>query len=104
MSVVHVQTTIQTILGVVDDEGNVIQKVPVNLEVQKLEEQLFRDAVAHLLSAKAKLAESEAEIKAAQEDKPVKGERAAQEGSPKAVSKKSTRPVKEKVEKTDKTK
>lgn len=63
MSVVHIQTTIQTILGVVDDQGNVVQKVPVNLEVQKLEEQLFRDAALHILSAKEQLVESEAGVK-----------------------------------------
>jgi hypothetical protein len=50
--VIHVQTTIQTILGVLDENGNVIQKQPLNVEVSVLSVEAFTEAVNVLLKAK----------------------------------------------------
>jgi hypothetical protein len=83
--VVHVQTTLQTIFGVLDDQGNVVQKVPVNLEIQKLDPALFHEACNHLLASKVKLEEQVAGAEGTDEE--VVGEEA-----PKAT--KSRRSVK----------
>ena len=51
--VIHVQTTVQTILGVLDEDGNVFQKQPLNVEVSVLNVEAFTEAVNALLKAKS---------------------------------------------------
>lgn len=41
---VHVQTTIQTIFGTLDDDGNVIPQQPVTVGVRKFSEDAFAEA------------------------------------------------------------
>lgn len=55
--IVHVQTNIQTILGVLDDDGNVVQKQPLNVEVGVLSINAFTEAVNALLKAKSEAQE-----------------------------------------------
>lgn len=56
MKIVHVQTTIQTVFGYLD-EDDVVRKQPVNLELGKLSEKDFADALAKLTEIKTKLGE-----------------------------------------------
>jgi hypothetical protein len=52
MTVVHIQTTIQTILGVLDDNGNIIQKQPVNVEVSVLSTEAFAESARAIIKAR----------------------------------------------------
>lgn len=49
---IHIQTIINTVFGELDDEGNVIKKVPLQLEVNKLSRDQFLAALEHLLKLK----------------------------------------------------
>lgn len=53
--IIHVQTTVQTVFGQLDEEGNVVATFPVNLQIQKLEPAAFAAAHEHLLKTKAQL-------------------------------------------------
>jgi hypothetical protein len=57
--IVHIQTSIQTVFGVVNEDGDTVQQVPVNLTIPALKGELFTAAVEHLVAQKAKLAEGE---------------------------------------------
>jgi hypothetical protein len=55
-NVIAIQTTIQTVFGEVDENGDVTRKVPAQVDVLLTEEQ-FLDALRQLKEAKAKLSE-----------------------------------------------
>ncbi len=55
-TIVHLQTVIQTVFVEVDDEGNVVKKTPYNVEVPKLDENLFVEAVKTLVKLRSELA------------------------------------------------
>lgn len=44
MRVVHVQTTIQTVFGVLDEDGNVIPQPPVTVPVYRFTPEAFTEA------------------------------------------------------------
>ena len=52
---IHIQTNISTILGILDDEGNVVKKQPVSVEVAKLDRESFLQALQAILNAKQQL-------------------------------------------------
>lgn len=56
--IVHIQTTIQTVFGVVDEHGDTVQQVPVTMTLNALKPDLFEAAAKELLGQKAKLAET----------------------------------------------
>lgn len=58
MKVVTIQTTIQTIFGILDEDGDISQKQPVSLELQKLNQESFNEALTQLLTAKEKIKEN----------------------------------------------
>jgi len=41
---IHVQTTIQTVFGTLDDDGNVIPREPVTVGVRRFSEEAFTEA------------------------------------------------------------
>ena len=55
MKIIHIQTNIQSIFGVLDDNGDVISKQPINLEVGKLNESSFVEVLNQLTLAKQNL-------------------------------------------------
>jgi len=55
MKIIHIQTTIQAVFGVLDDNGDVISKQPVNFELNKLNEAAFQEALDQLVIAKQNL-------------------------------------------------
>jgi hypothetical protein len=62
MRVVHVQTTIQTVFGVLDDDGNVIPQEPVTVQVSRFASDSFVEAYTAIAGARDKaLANSAAE-------------------------------------------
>lgn len=50
--VIHIQTVVQTIMGILDDDGNVIEKKPLQMEVPKFERMEFAYAFDKLLDAR----------------------------------------------------
>jgi hypothetical protein len=57
MKIVTVQTTLQTIFGVLDEDGNIFNKQTVTAEISKLKEEDFTATVNRLIEIKNKLAE-----------------------------------------------
>ncbi|MCO6459281.1 MAG: hypothetical protein J5I93_28560 [Pirellulaceae bacterium] len=57
MKVIHLQTTVQTIFGKLDEHGNVTQKIPVNIEVNQLTEETFAKLAQELSKTWGKLKE-----------------------------------------------
>jgi hypothetical protein len=57
--VVHIQTVVQTVFGIVDDEGNVIQKVPLSAELPAFKPELLNELAAQMAEVKAKLERGE---------------------------------------------
>lgn len=55
MKIVHIQTTMQTILGKLDENGDVIEKIPLSIEVPKLTLEAFEQALKQLIEAREKL-------------------------------------------------
>ncbi len=53
--VVHVQTTVQSIFGILDECGNIVNKQPVNFEVSRLDQASFSEALAKLLEVRKTL-------------------------------------------------
>ena len=52
MRTVHIQTTIQTVFGVLDDDGNVAPQQPVVVNVGKLSEESFAEAFTVITKAR----------------------------------------------------
>lgn len=62
MRVVHVQTQIQTVFGVIDDDGNVIAREPIGVAVQRFAPEAFLEAYGLVEQARnAAAAEGEPE-------------------------------------------
>lgn len=57
--VVHVQTTIQTVFGVLDDDGNVMPQQPIVAQVRRFDADSFTEA--HAVIAKERDAAHEAQ-------------------------------------------
>lgn len=56
-SVVVIETIVQTVLGIVDEEGNVVETLPLSVKVAKLEESLFLKALEVMKDHKNKAIE-----------------------------------------------
>jgi hypothetical protein len=52
MNLVHMQTTIQTVFGVVDDDGNAIPQQPVTATVGKFSSEAFAEAYTAIAQAR----------------------------------------------------
>jgi hypothetical protein len=50
--IVHVQTTVQTVFGVLDDDGNVIPQQPVTVNVGLFKPEAFTEAYAAIAQAR----------------------------------------------------
>lgn len=46
--VIHIITNIQTIFGRLDEEGNVVENVPVTLQINNLRDETFLEAAVEL--------------------------------------------------------
>lgn len=57
MNIIHVETSIQAVFGVLDDEGNVVGRHPVNLSVPKHSQENFTEALRVLVEARKELTE-----------------------------------------------
>jgi ribosomal protein L4 len=79
MKLIHMQTTISTVFGVLDDDGNAIPQQPITVQVQRFDANAFKDA--HGVVARARdeaLAASEQESG----DTPNRAARRAAAGKP----------------------
>jgi hypothetical protein len=56
--VVHVQTTVQTVFGVLDDQGNVIPQQPVTVTVGLFNPEAFAEAYEAIAQARDEAAEN----------------------------------------------
>jgi hypothetical protein len=56
--IVHIETRVQTLFGVLDDNGNIVNKQPVTLEISELQAERFRHAYDYISNFKARYAES----------------------------------------------
>jgi hypothetical protein len=54
--IVHVQTIVQTVFGVLDDDGNVIPQQPIVAQSSRFSEEAFRDAYAAIAGERDKAA------------------------------------------------
>jgi hypothetical protein len=54
--IVHIQTTIQTVFGVLDDEGNVTPQQPVVVQVGRFAPEAFAEAFATVADARDRAA------------------------------------------------
>lgn len=55
--VIHLETKVQTVFGVLDEDGNVVEKHPFNIDVPKHEEELFKEVVSVLKKTRSELTE-----------------------------------------------
>jgi hypothetical protein len=55
LKIVNIQSTIQVIFGVLDDDGDVTFRQPVNFEIGKLNEDSWKEVLAKMVEAKAQL-------------------------------------------------
>jgi hypothetical protein len=55
--VIHIETRVEVLLGVVDDDGDVVQQQPLQMRLPKLTEAALARVVAMVAEARAKLAE-----------------------------------------------
>lgn len=52
--IVHIQTTVQTVFGITDEDGNVKQ-VPLSIQVPLFKQELFNQVYQELSAQKTKL-------------------------------------------------
>jgi hypothetical protein len=52
---IHLQTQIRTIFGRVDEEGNVVEQYPLNLNLKALNEEVFIESLAQIVKARKDL-------------------------------------------------
>jgi hypothetical protein len=52
---IHLQTQIRTIFGRVDEEGNVVEQYPLNLNLKALNEEVFVESLAQIVKARKDL-------------------------------------------------
>lgn len=57
MRIVHVQTTIHTVFGVLDDDGNVAPQQPITAQVSKFSADSFTDAHAAIAAKRDEILE-----------------------------------------------
>ena len=69
--IVHVQTTIQTIFGLLDDDGNVIPQQPVVVNVGRFDESAFSEAHAAIAQARDRAASNYEAQESSEAPKPV---------------------------------
>lgn len=55
MKIIHIQTTVQAVFGVLDDNNDVVSKQPVSFEIGRLNEASFQEALDQLVIAKQNL-------------------------------------------------
>lgn len=55
MKLIHIQTNVQAIFGLLDENGDVVSKQPISLEIGKLNEASFQEALNQLIVAKQNL-------------------------------------------------
>ena len=58
MIIVHIQTTIQTVFGVLDEDGNAIPQEPVTVRVDRFSADAFTEAQQVIAQARDKAAEA----------------------------------------------
>ena len=56
MIIVHIQTTIQTVFGVLDEDGNAVPQQPVTVQVHKFSPEAFGDAHAAVAAERDRIA------------------------------------------------
>ena len=54
---IHLQTQIRTIFGRVDEEGNVVEQYPLNLNLKALNEEVFVESLAQITKARKDLSD-----------------------------------------------
>ena len=54
---IHLQTQIRTIFGRVDEEGNVVEQYPLNLNLKALNEEVFIESLAQIVKARKDLSD-----------------------------------------------
>ena len=47
-TIIHLQTVVQTVFAELDEDGNVVKKTPINLEIPRHEEDVFLEALRTL--------------------------------------------------------
>lgn len=47
--IIHIGTQIQTIFGLLDDNGNVVKQLPINANLTQLTQEIFQDVLKKLL-------------------------------------------------------
>ena len=52
---IHLQTQIRTIFARVDEEGNVVEQYPLNLNLKALNEDVFVESLAQIVKARKDL-------------------------------------------------
>jgi hypothetical protein len=56
MRIVHIQTTIQAVFGVLDDDGNAIPQQPVTVQVTRFSPEAFGEAYGTIAAQRDKAA------------------------------------------------
>jgi|TARA_R110000765_G_scaffold152168_1_gene254872 hypothetical protein len=59
MMIGHLETVIQTKFIQIDDNGNVLEAIPVAIKLTALNSEQFEQALQHMLQAKFKIEEAE---------------------------------------------
>ena len=57
VELIHLQTQIRTIFGRVDEEGNVVEQYPLNLNLKALNEEVFVESLAQIVKARKDLSD-----------------------------------------------
>lgn len=57
MKIIHIQSTLQTVFGVLDDKDNVVQQIPLSITLAELSDATAIVAVDKLIEERAKLKE-----------------------------------------------
>ncbi len=57
--VIHVRTVVQTTFGIVDEAGNLVQTIPVTIEMPAPSPEAFAEACAHLDGVRKDLKQKE---------------------------------------------
>jgi hypothetical protein len=73
MKIIHLGTKVETILGVMDDEGNVLNTIPVQVSVNRLGAEQFLEALGLMEARKDELT-----VELEEAGKPAAGEAEAQ--------------------------
>ena len=59
MKIVHIQTTISTVFGLLDGDGNAVPQQPVTVRVDRFSEAVFADAQRVIAAERDKIAAGE---------------------------------------------